>query len=242
MDPLPVRRVERAKGAPLPEDRWPLTLAPVAQLLDQGLDLGPSTVLVGENGVGKSTLIEAIALAYGLSREGGSTGAQHSTYASESPLHEALALVRGAGASRWGYILRAETTHGLFTYLHDNPSQRAEPDFHALSHGESFLAMLGTDRFCGKGLFVLDEPEAGLSFTSQLALLGELHALTSQPGRQVLLATHSLVLAALPGATILELDDAGIRETRWEDLDVVQHYRRFLDAPERYLRHVVGEG
>ncbi|MDQ2782387.1 AAA family ATPase [Lapillicoccus sp.] len=242
MDPLPVRRIVRREGASLPADRWPLTLAPIAQLLDRGLDLGRSTVLVGENGAGKSTLVEAIAIAYGLSREGGSTGARHSTYASESPLHDAIALVRGAGASRWGYFLRAETTHGLFTYLHDNPGDRPEPDFHALSHGESFLAMLGTERFDGKGLFVLDEPEAGLSFTAQLALVGSLHALTSQPGRQVLLATHSPVLAALPGTTILQLDDTGIRETRWEDLDVVDHYQRFLDAPQRYLRHIVDEG
>ena len=147
MDPLPVRRIERRKGVSLVSERWPLTLAPIAQLLEQGLDLGPSTVLVGENGAGKSTLVEAVAIAYGLSREGGSTGARHSTYASESPLHEAMTLIRGAGASRWGYFLRAETTHGLFTYLRAHPGRRPEPDFHAMSHGESFLAMLGTDRF-----------------------------------------------------------------------------------------------
>jgi len=242
MDPLPVRRIERRQDASLPSDQWPLTLAPIAKLLELGLDLSPSTVLIGENGAGKSTLIEAVAMAYGLSREGGSTGARHSTYASESPLHEAMTLVRGAGASRWGYFLRAETTHGLFTYLRANPGRRPEPDFHAMSHGESFLAMLASERFNDKGLFILDEPEAGLSFTAQLALVGSLHALTRLPGRQVLLATHSPVLAALPAATILQLDDAGIRETCWEDLDVVDHYRRFLDAPQRYLRHILDEG
>lgn len=75
------------------------------------------------DGVGKSTLVEAIAIAYGLSREGGSSGARHVTYASGSPLPDAITLVRGAGAPRWGYFLRAETTHGLFTYLHDNPGR-----------------------------------------------------------------------------------------------------------------------
>ncbi|WP_341870569.1 AAA family ATPase [Flexivirga meconopsidis] len=91
---------------------WLLTLAPVRQLIDAGLEFGQATVLVGENGSGKSTLIEAIAMAYGMNGEGGSTGATHSTWRSESPLHDWLRLVRGAGASRWGYFVRAETMHG----------------------------------------------------------------------------------------------------------------------------------
>lgn len=241
--PLPVRRVERSPYAALPGDEWPLTIPAVAQVMRDGLDLAPATILVGENGSGKSTLVEAIAIAYGLSREGGSTGAMHTTRATESPLHDALRLVRGAGASRWGYFLRAETMHGLFSYLEDNPSAGArpeniDPDFHRLSHGESFIAMLRTRRFAGDGLFVMDEPEAGLSFTAQLALVGALIDALAEPGRQVLIATHSPVVASLPGATILQLDDTGIHETKWDDLDVVDHYRRFLDAPGRYLRHL----
>ncbi|MFC8501514.1 AAA family ATPase [Pedococcus sp. NPDC057267] len=244
--PLPVRRVERSPYAALPPDEWPLTVPAVAQVLREGLDLGRATVLAGENGSGKSTLLEAVAMAYGLSPEGGSTGARHSTRPSESALHEDLRLVRGAGASRWGYFLRAETMHGLFSYLEANPagtrdtpaSGPVEPTFHQLSHGESFLAMLNTRRFAGDGFFVLDEPEAGLSFTAQLALVGALAEALAEPGRQVLLATHSPVVASLPGARILQLDDTGLHEVAWEDLDVVDHYRRFLDAPERYLRHL----
>ncbi|HEU5486766.1 MAG TPA: AAA family ATPase [Microlunatus sp.] len=236
----PVRAVREDPAHPLDRRSWPATLAPIRQLLDDGLDLGALTILVGENGTGKSTLVEAVALAYGLSPEGGSTGARHSTRSSESPLGGALHLTRGAGASKWGYFVRAETMHGLFTYLEDHPGAW-DPEFHALSHGESFLTMLGSRRFTDPGFFVLDEPEAGLSFTSQLALVGQLAELAGDPRSQVLLATHSPILAAVPGATLLQLDEHGITTTAWKDLDVVDHYRRFLDGPGRYLRHLLPE-
>jgi len=106
--------------------------------------------------------VEAIALAYGLSPEGGSAGARHSTRSTESILADHLQLVRTAGATRRGYFLRAETMHGFFTYLEKNPST-VGPDisFHDMSHGESFLE-LAVDRFRGRGLWVLDEPESAL--------------------------------------------------------------------------------
>lgn len=136
-------------------------------------------------------------------------------------------------------FLRAETTHGLFTYLEDNPNPRSgDPTFHALSHGESFLAMLATRRFDDHGLFVLDEPEAGLSFTAQLTLIGQLLEMVADGRSQVIMATHSPVLAATPGATLLQLDDDGLHPTTWADLAVVDHHRRFLDDPRRYLRHL----
>ncbi len=244
-EPLPVRRLE---ADPLserpPESIWPLTMPAVRALLADGLDLAPATVLVGDNGSGKSTIIEALAMAYGMNAEGGSTGAQHRTYPTESALHEWIRLVRGAGAPRWGYFLRAETMHGLFTYLDSSRSESPwsrDPYFHALSHGESFVAMLGTKRFAGEGLFVMDEPEAGLAFAAQLHLVAELHAMASRPRTQVVIATHSPVLAALPGARILELGQHGIRQTSWEELEVVEHYRRFVEEPVRYLRHVVDD-
>ena len=235
----PVRRIAERHDHPLRRDTWPATLPAVRQLLDDGLDLDRLTILVGENGAGKSTIVEGVAMAFGLSPEGGSTGARHSTRPSESPLGECLQLTRGAGGSRWGYFLRAETMHGLFSYLEANPSSSYEPTFHELSHGESFLAMLATDRFVDGGFFVLDEPEAGLSFESLLVLVGLLAELAAEPRAQVLLATHSPVLAAIPGATVLQLDENGLTPTTWEDLRVVDHYRRFLGAPMQYLRHVL---
>ena len=224
--------------------QWPLTIPAVAQLVAEGLELSDCTILVGPNGSGKSTIIEAIATAYGLNPEGGSTGAQHRTQATESPLHEWLRLTRGAGSSKWGYFVRAETMHGLFTYLSatrsDSPWTR-DPEFHALSHGESFVALLGSSRFGKDGFFVMDEPEAGLSFEAQLHLVAELADMARRPKAQVLIATHSPVIASIPGAHLLELGPHGIRPTEWEDLELVDHYRRFLGEPRRYLRHVVDD-
>ena len=232
----PVVRIDLDRPPDLTDDEWPMTIPAIAQLAAEGLDLPAGvTFLVGENGSGKSTITEAVAVAYGLSPEGGSVGATHSTRATESPLGSALRLRRGLGSGRWGFFLRAETMHGYYTYLEANPGRRRE-HFHELSHGESFLEVLRT-RFDSAGLYVLDEPEAAMSFSSTLALMAVLGDLTAGGG-QVLCATHSPVLAALPGATILEVGDWGLRSTAWEDLDLVQHWRRFLTTPEAYLRHL----
>lgn len=235
---FPIRRVAEDPAHLLGRGRWPGALAPVAQVLDQGLDLTPATIFVGENGSGKSTLVEAIALAYGLSPEGGSTGARHSTRSTESILADHLQLVRNAGATRRGYFLRAETMHGFFTYLENNPSTSG-PDisFHGMSHGESFLE-LAVDRFQGGGLWVLDEPESALSFAGCLSLLTVLKDLLAEGSSQVIMSTHSPVLAALPGAQILEVGPWGLRQQKWSDLDLVSNWRSFLDSPERYLRHL----
>lgn len=235
-DQPPVVRV--APRDDLPRHRWPGDIPAVAQVLDHGLDLAPGvTFLVGENGSGKSTLVEAVAVAFGLSPEGGSTHSRHATRASESPLHEVLRVERGLGASRWGFFLRAETMHGWYTYLESLGDGSRDPAFHEMSHGESFLAVLES-RFDSPAFYCLDEPEAALSFSSTLALVGVL-AEVARAGGQVLCATHSPVLAALPGARILEVGDWGLREARWEDLELVQHWKAYLDAPGRYLRHVV---
>lgn len=232
---LPVRRVEASPhDGPPPAGQWPATIPAVTQLLSEGLDLGPATVLVGENGTGKSTLVGAIAMTFGLNAEGGSTGAMHRTFTSESGLHQHLRCRRGPGAPRWGFFLRAETMHSFFTYLEtDGFGER----LHERSHGESFLALLDSPRYLRQGFYVFDEPESALSFTAQLRLLAQLLDLV-RGGSQVLLSTHSPVLASLPGARVLELGDWGRRESAWDDLDLVAHYRSFLTAPERYLRYL----
>ncbi len=224
-------------GADPDRNSWPCTIPAVAQLLDEGLVPAPGvTFLVGENGSGKSTILEAIAITYGLSPEGGSNQARHSTRPTESPLSDWLELHRGGAASRWGFFLRAETMHSFYTYLEQNPGRGREPVFHEMSHGESFLAVLDT-RFDSPGFYCLDEPEAALSFSSTLTLISTLDRI-ARDGGQILCATHSPVLAAMPGARLLELGEWGIRETAWEDLELVRHWRSYLDAPQRYLRHL----
>ncbi|WP_028645316.1 AAA family ATPase [Nocardioides sp. URHA0020] len=238
-DQPPVVRVSVDRSRSPRPDAWPMTVAAVAQLVRDGLDLDPGvTFLVGENGSGKSTIVEAVAAAYGLGVEGGSTGSRHATRATESALGRALHLQRGIGAARWGFFLRAETMHGFYSYLEDNPGGQ-DPAFHEMSHGESFLEVLRT-RFDSPGFYCLDEPEAALSSSSTLGLISVLHRIV-EDGGQVLCATHSPVLAAMPGATILEVGDWGLRRTTWEELELVEHWRAYLDAPGRYLRHVLSD-
>ena len=234
----PVVSVHPNDDAPTPGPSWPTSIPAVAQVLREGIELDPGvTFLVGENGSGKSTLVEGIAIAYGLSPEGGSRQARHTTRATESPLSDWLRLQRGVGANRWGFFLRAETMHSFYTYLEDNPSPRGDVPFHEMSHGESFLALLES-RFDEPGFYCLDEPEAALSFTSTLTLIAVLRRIAAEGG-QVLCATHSPVLAALPGAKILEVGEWGIRPAEWDDLEIVNHWRSFLGSPERYLRHLL---
>ncbi|MFT4289252.1 AAA family ATPase [Nocardioides sp.] len=236
-DQPPVVRVAARPGHDLRPDTWPRTVPAVEQLLDEGLTLDKGvTFLVGENGSGKSTIVEAVAAAYGLNPEGGSRNSLHSTRATESPLSEAITLQRGVGAARWGFFLRAETMHGWYTYL-ESTGASSDPRFHEMSHGESFLAVLRR-RFDSPGFYCLDEPEAALSFSSTLGLVSTLHEVVEEKG-QVLCATHSPVLAAMPGATILEVGDWGLRRTTWEDLELVYHWRAYLADPDRYLRHVI---
>jgi predicted ATPase len=236
-DQRPVSRVVANESAE--RGRWPATIPAVAHILDDGLELGPGvTLLIGENGTGKSTIVEAIAMAFGLPSEGGSTHARHSTRATESDLWKWIRLDRSLAASRWGFFLRVETMHGFYSYLEDNPGPH-DPQFHELSHGESFLEILRT-RFDSPGLYCLDEPEAAMSFSAQLALIGTMHDL-SNSGAQLLCATHSPLLAALPDASILELGPWGLRRTNYEALELVAHWKAYLDQPMRYLRHVLNE-
>ena len=233
-DRRPVRRVVANGSAPVGSQDWPASVPAVAQLLSEGLELGPGvTLLVGENGSGKSTLVEAVAMAFGLASEGGTRNVYGGTRSTESPLHEWIALERSVGAPKWGFFLRAETMHGYFTRQEEIDGE----SFHEMSHGESFLEVLRT-KFSSPGFYCLDEPEAALSFSAQIALVGALHDIAAGGG-QVLCATHSPLLAAIPGANILEIGSWGIREAAWEELELVTHWRRYLEAPMRYLRHVI---
>jgi predicted ATPase len=237
-DRRPVRRVIADLSATPDDQVWPASIPAVAQLLREGLELSPGvTMLVGENGSGKSTLVEAVAMAFGLAAEGGTRNVQAGTRTTESPLHDWITLEKSPSAPRWGFFLRAETMHGYFSRMESYAAAR-DPRFHEMSHGESFIEVLRT-RFDGPGLYCLDEPEAAMSFSAQLALVGVLHDVSSQ-GAQVLCATHSPLLAALPGATILEVGHWGLRHIEWKDLELVTHWRNYLEEPMRYLRHVLG--
>jgi len=233
------RRIHRYVGGEVDRTRWPATVPAVAQILAEGLDLGPGvTVLAGENGAGKSTVVEVMAEACGLNPQGGSAKARFQTGDTEPGVGRHLWAERGPGYPAWTYFLRADTMHGMYTYLQENPGRRPER-FHELSHGEGFLEILRT-RINQPGFYLMDEPDAPLSFVSSLSLVALLHDLATAGG-QVIVATHSPVVAAVPDARILELGDWGIRPSSWDELELVAGWRQFLTRPQSFLRHLLDQ-
>lgn len=213
---------------------YPGSIPAVAALDD--LELGAVTVLVGENGSGKSTIVEAIAVATGFNAEGGDRNLRFQTDASHSTLADDLEL-RWRRRPQSGWFLRAETFYGLASMVrNDDPDdgvRRYFPDYHVRSHGEAFR-LLVEQRFAGAGFYVMDEPESALSFEGQLGLVRFMHDGVSE-GAQFVVATHSPVLMRMPGAVLYELGEHGIRRSDYDDLTVVQLWRRFLEAPDRVL-------
>ncbi|MGN6255096.1 MAG: AAA family ATPase [Solirubrobacterales bacterium] len=229
------------------QDGFPWTLPAVASMAD-GLSLDPAvTYLVGENGSGKSTLIEAFAVAAGLNPEGGSRNFSHVTRASHSALWEALRLVRGERRPKTDFFLRAESFFSAATYLESLPrTETGGPldayggkSLHEQSHGESFLALI-LNRFGPDGLYFLDEPEAALSAQNCLTCLRRMHELVEQ-GSQFVIATHSPILLAYPGATIYECGSHGLRQIEFEEAESVRLTRGFLESRERFLERLLAE-
>ena len=204
------------------------------------LRLHPSaTFLVGENGAGKSTLLEALAIAAGFNAEGGSRNFNFATRESHSALHRCIRLVRSARRPRDGFFLRAESLFTLATEIERLGVGDAYGDrsLHEQSHGEAFLSLV-TERFRGDGLYFMDEPEAALSPTRQMALLAILHGIVAR-GAQLVIATHSPILLALPNARILELGEHGIRETRYTETEHFLATRDFLNRYPRSVRELL---
>ena len=223
---------------------------PAVRALRKGVEFTqPVTFFMGENGTGKSTLLEAVAAAWGFNPEGGSLNFHFSTAETHSGLHCSLVLRRGARRPRDGYFLRAESFYNVATeidrldlipamspLLKDAYGGRS---LHEQSHGESFFALIA-NRFGGNGLYILDEPEAALSAVRQLAMLTAIHELVKK-GSQFLISTHSPLLSAYPRAEILVLDGHGLTPTPYEQTEPYLLTKRFLNAPDRMLRELLEE-
>lgn len=225
-------------------DGFPFNLPAVATIERLRLEQ-PVTLLAGDNGSGKSTVLEAIAAAIGFGKEGGELERLGERPAApRKVLYEtgALAPVLTETKPRRGYYLRAESFFNIAAYI--DSGDRFAPDLslygdtplHEQSHGESFLA-LASNRFGPESLYLLDEPEAALSVTGALALLAVVIR-AAEAGAQFVIATHSPILLAAPGASIYEFDENGISVADYDDLDAVRLTRAFLDAPGRYLRAI----
>lgn len=234
---------------PVDADSYLARLPVVKHLAQQGsLEFGKAvSFLVGENGTGKSTLLEAIAVAYGFNAEGGSRNFCFSTSATHSDLHRHLRISRSAHPKD-GFFLRAESFYNAASYIDELdaiPARSARisasyggMSLHKQSHGESFLALV-ENRFGGKGIYLLDEPEAALSPARLMVLLAHIHRLV-QDGSQFIIATHSPILMSYPGAEIFALSADGIRSVGYRETEHYQLTRRFLENPERMLREIFG--
>jgi len=227
---------------------YPLCIPAVRELY--GLEFHPDvTFIVGENGCGKSTLLEAIAVAWGFNPEGGSINFRFSTRASHSNLHGRLRLSKSPRRPRDGFFLRAES---FFNVASDIERLDAEPlggapiisyyggrSLHEQSHGESFLSLM-LHRFGGNGLYILDEPEAALSPTRQLAVLRRMHQLV-EDNSQFIIATHSPILMAYPHAKLYWLDRTGFTVTRYQDTEHYAVTKEFLADPARILKELLAD-
>jgi len=226
-------------------DEYPFSL-PVVRHLDT-LKLHPAvTFLVGENGSGKSTLLEALAVAWGFNPEGGTRNFRFGTRASHSVLHDYLRLIKSARRPRDGFFLRAESLFNLATEIDRLDAEPRGPpiinsygyqSLHEQSHGESFFAVM-MHRFGGHGFYVLDEPEAALSPSRQLAMISRIHQLVRMRS-QLVIATHSPILMAYPNSLIYQIGTNSLEHVSWRE---TEHYivaKRFLNDPEKQLSRLL---
>ena len=234
-------------GRQLPEESYLCGLPPVRYLMaGNTLDFdAPVTFLIGENGAGKSTLLEGIAVACGFNPEGGSRNFNFSTRATHSELGHYLTPARRR-YPKDGFFLRAESFYNVATNIDEMDETIPGPrlidryggvSLHRQSHGESFLALV-EHRFGGQGLYLLDEPEAALSPTRLLTLIALMDRLV-RADSQFVIATHSPILMAFPGARIYQLGEAGVTMAEYRETEHYQLTRRFLENPERMLHYLL---
>ncbi|MBI1299031.1 AAA family ATPase [bacterium] len=263
--------VEMRKSFPGKEAGFPFSVPSLASLQEIRFE-SPVTFLVGENGSGKSTFLEALAAAAGSIAVGSSDIGNDETMGAARSVARHLKLAWKRRTHR-GFFLRAEDFFGYakrmaqiraemeaeiaaverdykgrsekakglakMPYagsLHALRQRYGEGGLDAQSHGESFLALFQS-RFVPDGLYLLDEPEAPLSPLRQVGFLSLLKEMVAQDA-QFIIATHSPILMAFPGATILSFDQTPVGPVPWDELEHVSVTKSFLNAPEAYLRHL----
>jgi predicted ATPase len=223
-------------------DGWPFSIPAIRDIAAHGLALRSNiVVLMGANGSGKSTLLEAVAEAYGIDVRGGHGGRQYGSPLEKGQLSRVMRLSRTAIGNRFlrrkamGFFLRAETAAGMLQFM----TEHGLPGYgdrlaNQVSHGESYLQAI-QGRFTGPGLYLLDEAEGPLSFRSTLMLMYLLQDLAEADDVQIVYSTHSPLIAAIPGAQIVELTDDGVADRDWEDLELVKLWRTFLNHPDTFF-------
>jgi predicted ATPase len=213
------------------------------------LPLDPKvTYIIGENGMGKSTLLEALAVALGFNPEGGSFNFNFSTYESHSDLANYIKVVKGINKPRDGFFLRAESFYNVASNIEELDREDGPPkvidsfgghSLHEQSHGEAFFSTF-IHRFRGNGIYILDEPEAALSPLRQMSMLTRINDLVNL-NSQFIVATHSPIIMSYPNATIYELDEEGIHKRRLEDTNHFKIMKQFFDNPNRMIHHLLND-
>lgn len=209
-------------------DRYPFSLQAVKSLDSIKLN-SAVTFLIGDNGTGKSTLLEAIAVAWGFNPEGGSKNFQFKTRSSHSKLWEYIRLVKGVKRPRTGFFLRAESFYNVATEIENLDAAMCfgppiidaygGKSLHEQSHGESFFNLV-INRFAENGFYILDEPEAALSPSKQMSLITRINDLVKD-NSQFIIATHSPIIMSYPKSKIYSLGEHGIDEIKYEESE---HY------------------
>lgn len=200
------------------------------------------TFIVGENGSGKSTFVEALAISAGFNPEGGSHYLNYHTYDSHSSLFNDIKLIRSGYRNKDGYFLRAESFYNVATEI-DRISNRWQLEknyggaLHERSHGESFLGLM-LNRLSGDGLYIFDEPESALSMISQFKLLVKMKELEDKRS-QFIIATHSPVLLAYPGAEIYKITDNGLLLTNYEDTEQYKLTKYFITNYSQVINELI---
>ncbi|MGM0851246.1 MAG: AAA family ATPase [Bacillota bacterium] len=227
---------------------YPFHIPSIRNLTD--LSFHPNvTFIVGENGMGKSTLLEAIAMAIGFNPEGGTLNFTFSTYDSYSNLDKYLRIVRGVDRPKDGFFLRAESFYNVASNIEEMDQQpsfgpRVIDSFggkslHEQSHGEAFFSTF-MNRFRGKGIYILDEPEAALSPLRQLSMLSRIHELVNDDS-QFIIATHSPILMAYPSSSLIELTEEGLQKSSLEETSHYKIMKQFFNDRERMIYHLLKE-
>lgn len=207
------------------------------------LDFHPRvTYVIGENGSGKSTLLESLAVAAGFNAEGGTRNFNFASKSTHSILYDHIRLIRGVKRPQDGFFLRAESFYNFATNVDEIDDDPFSPpltqsygglSLHEQSHGESFFSVF-LNRFGGKGLYILDEPEAALSPSRQMSMITRMHQLVNLDS-QFIIATHSPIIMAYPDAIIYQIQEGAVKQVEYEETDHYRIMRHFLNNTAQML-------
>ncbi len=216
---------------------------PVVKNLDELTFDESVTYIIGENGSGKSTLLEAVAISLGFNPEGGSKNFTFNTRSSHSQLSEYITLSKGVNRPQTGYFLRSESFYNVATEIERLDvgggggkiiNAYGGKYLHEMSHGESFWTLM-KNRFSSNGLYILDEPEAALSPTRQMAMISRVHQLVKE-GCQFVISTHSPILLSYPESTIYEIREGRINEVDYDETETYKLSKHFLNNHKEMLK------